>query len=153
MKKQKDILPMSKKERQRYHLLKLVIEGSITLKEASTIMIWNTHDDKSTQKGMIILRHLLQTAPFLVLFCEKRTIIVLNKFFRFFATAKKIKKNRKKFIVQKCDFGIFSIFSLFCLKIAQLASLKQGVHFLTLKNKKNLFQNSTLAGAILFFTN
>ena len=53
MKKQKDILPMSKKERQRYHLLKLVIEGSITLKEASTIMTLSYRQSKRLKKKFL----------------------------------------------------------------------------------------------------
>jgi len=34
----KDILTMSQKERQRYHLLKMVVEGKTTLKHASSMM-------------------------------------------------------------------------------------------------------------------
>lgn len=34
----KDIIAMSQKERQRYHLLKMVVEGTITLKHASSVM-------------------------------------------------------------------------------------------------------------------
>jgi transposase len=49
----KDILTMSQKERQRYHLLKMVIEGKTALKEASRLMGVSYRHSKRLRKRLI----------------------------------------------------------------------------------------------------
>jgi transposase len=49
----KDIIAMSQKERQRYHLLKMVIGGKITLKETDTIMGVSYRQAKRLKKKLI----------------------------------------------------------------------------------------------------
>ena len=49
----KDILTMSQKERQRYHLLKMVIEGKTALKEASRLMGVSYRHSKRLKKKLI----------------------------------------------------------------------------------------------------
>jgi transposase len=49
----KDILSMSQKERQRYHLLQMVIEGKTTLKEASRLMGVSYRHSKRLKKKLI----------------------------------------------------------------------------------------------------
>jgi len=49
----KDIIAMSQKERQRYHLLKMVIGGKITLKETDTLMGVSYRQAKRLKKKLI----------------------------------------------------------------------------------------------------
>jgi len=49
----KDIIAMSQKERQRYHLLQMVIEGKTTLKEASRLMRVSYRHAKRLKKKLI----------------------------------------------------------------------------------------------------
>ena len=48
-----DIIAMSQKERQRYHLLKMVIGGKITLKETSKLMGVSYRQAKRLKKKLI----------------------------------------------------------------------------------------------------
>ena len=49
----KDIIAMSQKERQRYHLLKMVIGGKITLKETDNLMGVSYRQAKRLKKKLI----------------------------------------------------------------------------------------------------
>jgi transposase len=49
----KDILSMSQKDRQRYHLLKMVLDGKTTLKEASRLMRLSYRQAKRLKKKLI----------------------------------------------------------------------------------------------------
>jgi len=49
----KDIIAMSQKERQRYHLLKMVIGGKITLKETDNLMGVSYRHAKRLKKKLI----------------------------------------------------------------------------------------------------
>ena len=49
----KDIIAMSQKERQRYHLLKMVIDGKITLKETDSLMGVSYRQAKRLKKKLI----------------------------------------------------------------------------------------------------
>jgi transposase len=49
----KDVLTMSQKERQRYHLLQMVIDGKITLKEASRLIRVSYRHSKRLKKKLI----------------------------------------------------------------------------------------------------
>jgi molybdenum-dependent DNA-binding transcriptional regulator ModE len=49
----RDIIAMSQKERQRYHLLKMVIEGKITLKDAGRVMEISYRHAKRLKRKLI----------------------------------------------------------------------------------------------------
>jgi transposase len=49
----RDIIAMSQKERQRYHLLKMVIEGKITLKDAGRVMAISYRQAKRLKRKLI----------------------------------------------------------------------------------------------------
>ncbi|MBW1672538.1 MAG: hypothetical protein JRJ45_02640 [Deltaproteobacteria bacterium] len=49
----KDIIAMSQKERQRYHLLKMVIDGKIALKETDSLMGVSCRQAKRLKKKLI----------------------------------------------------------------------------------------------------
>ncbi|MBE9550745.1 MAG: hypothetical protein IMF13_01720 [Proteobacteria bacterium] len=49
----KDIIALSQKERQRYHLLKMVIDGKITLKKAGNLLGVCYRQAKRLEKKLI----------------------------------------------------------------------------------------------------
>ena len=49
----KDIIAMSQKERQRYHLLKMVVGGKVTLKETNNLMGVSYRQAKRLKKKLI----------------------------------------------------------------------------------------------------
>ena len=49
----RDIIAMNQKERQRYHLLKILIEGKITLKDAGRVMEISYRHAKRLKRKLI----------------------------------------------------------------------------------------------------